>query len=284
MRPVGEDGGDEDEAAEGQASRGLRMPGSPSEEARASHARTHIPYRDWCDCCVAGRRQAAAHRSASREGRYSTAQIAADYWFMGGSDDANRESLPVLVFYEKVRKVLYAHAAPAKGANPQITAQLTRDLEDMGLKRAVHKSDQEPAIISLYDALRVEWEGELVPELAPLGDSDSNGAAESAVKQHQGLVRTYKLALRGRIGEDIRDDSIAMQWLIEWAAAMHRRFVVGTDGQTAFQRIRGKTSDLAIVEFGERVLGTELRATAATTLRNARKRAPSWVSTRGRTR
>ena len=64
----------------------------------------------------------------------------------------------------------------------------------MGLKRAVHKSDQEVAIAALFDAVRVEWEGELVPETAPLGDSDSNGAAEAAVGTREGPAR----ASRGR--------------------------------------------------------------------------------------
>ena len=125
MRPVGE-GGEDGDVAEAQAPRGLRAPGSPTEEERTIHERTHLPYRSWCDSCVKGRGQAAPHRSAGTEGRYSEAQISADYWFMGGADEGGSDSLPVLVVYEKTRKVLHAHTVPAKGVQAavhQATAQ-----------------------------------------------------------------------------------------------------------------------------------------------------------------
>ena len=55
-------------------------------------------------------------------------------------------------------------------------------LDSMGIKRAIYKSDQEPALRALLNALKVEWKGELIPEAAPKGDKDSNGRAESARK------------------------------------------------------------------------------------------------------
>ena len=88
---------------------------------------------------------------------------------MGGVDEGNRESLPVIVFYEKVRKVLFAHSVPAKVVQPQLLKQMARDLDDMGLKKVIYKSDKEHPITALLNALRVEWTGELVPETAALG-------------------------------------------------------------------------------------------------------------------
>ena len=258
--PVDDGGASGGMAEEGQTSRGLRAPNSPSDEEREAHNRSHIPYRSWCDACVRGRGRAHAHASAVAPGRYSEAQICADYCFMGGMFEEGREKIPVIVLYEKCRKSLYAHTAPTKGPDPRVVKQITADLEAMGIKRAVHKTDQEPAIVALWAAIRAEWDGELVPETSPIGDSDSNGAAESAVQQHEGLTRTHNLALQGRLGVEISDDSVVMQWLVEWAANMHRRFNVAADGQTPFQRIRGKTAERPIVEFGERVLAQELRA------------------------
>ena len=259
VRPVGESQ-DDDAPEEGQASRGLRAPDRATEKERADHARTHLPYRDWCDICVRARGIAQPHGSGASPERYSEPQISCDYWYMGGQSQAEAEKIPVLVIWEKMRKALYAHVAPSKGPQAQTLKQVGKDLGDMGVKRAVYKTDQEPAITSFAEALQVEWGGELVPENSPIGDHDSNGAAESAVRVHQGMTRTYKLALERRLGQRVPDDSVTMQWLVEWAATMHRRYKVGTDGRTAFQRIRGKTADRAIAEFGERVLGQELRA------------------------
>ena len=123
---------------------------------------------------------------------------------------------------------------------------------------AQFKSDQEPAIKSLINALKLEWDGELVPESSPVGDKDGNGSAESAVRTHEGLVRTYKIALERRVGREVPDDSAIMGWIVEWAATLHRRYRIGSDGRTAVQRYRGKTAELAITEFGERVLAQEL--------------------------
>ena len=51
-------------------SRGVRGPVAPSRAEREEHDRTHIPYRDWCECCVRGRGQEDAHEQSSNTGEY----------------------------------------------------------------------------------------------------------------------------------------------------------------------------------------------------------------------
>ena len=63
---------------------------------------------------------------------------------MGGADEGGSDSLPVLVVYEKTRRVLHAHTVPAKGVQAVVLKQLARDLTGMGLKRAVYKSIKSP--------------------------------------------------------------------------------------------------------------------------------------------
>ena len=146
-----------DETAQGQPSRGIRAPGSPTDEVRREHERTHIPYRSLCDACVKARGRADQHGRGAPEDRYSEPQISADYWFMGRASERGREDTPALVLYERVRKALYAHVVPAKGVNPQAIKQIVRDLQDLGIKKAVYKTDQENPIKALFDAVRVEW-------------------------------------------------------------------------------------------------------------------------------
>ena len=65
----------------------------------------------------------------------------------------------------------------------------------MGNKRAVYRTDQERSVISLLNAAKILWGGELVPEEAARGESTSNAVAESGVRVHEGLTRTYKIGL-----------------------------------------------------------------------------------------
>ena len=44
------------------------------------------------------------------------------------------------------------------------------------------------------------------------------------------MLRTNKIALEKRLGTRIEDDAIVMEWLAEWAAAMHRRYNLVADG------------------------------------------------------
>ena len=132
-----------------------------------------------------------------------------------------------------------------------LVSQICEDLDNMGIKRALYKSDQEYSIRALLDAVKVQWKGELVPEVSPKGDKNSNGAAEVVVKTHEALTRTFKLGLEARIGREIPDDAVIMEWAAEWASAMHRRYRVSEkDGCTSFKRCRGKDADRAIVIWG----------------------------------
>ena len=198
-------------------------------------------------------------------------QLSADYWFMGarrsgdegsssssGCSAKGREDLLVLVVYEKVSKSLFGHRVAAKGPEPSAAAQLARDLDAMGYRRIVCKTDQEPAAMALIEAAKEYWSGEFVMEEASKGDKDSNGAAEIGVQVHQALTRTYKIALESRIGEEVGDESPVMAWICEWAALNHRRYKMGEDGRSAYERLYGKRAIQPTVEFGERVLAQPL--------------------------
>ena len=53
---------EEEEVEEALAANHLRSPMAPTAAERAAHAPTHLPYRSWCDECVAGRRDNPAHQ------------------------------------------------------------------------------------------------------------------------------------------------------------------------------------------------------------------------------
>ena len=267
----GEDPQGADEQKDGNAVEEARVPKvipspvAPTRAQRMEHNITHLPYRSWCSHCAKGRGRADAHRGGQAQ-EYQKPQLSADYWFMGasgGADDlgeTGQEHSPVIVIYEKKLQVAFAHKVPRKGPDPDVVRRLVADLDSIGHKSVVYKSDQENAITSLIRAVRTAWDGDLVIELAPKGDSQANGAAEIAVQVNEGMVRTLKSALESHLKCEIGDDWPIMDWMVEWAAMLIRRHKVGEDGLTAYERLKGKRPTRSLLELGERVLFQEVRS------------------------
>ena len=92
-----------------------------------------------------------------------------------------------------------------------------------------------------------------IPECSPVGESQSNGAVERAVRSTKDQVRTQRIALQRRIGRKIPAGHAAMTWLVQHAGDVITKYQVGHDGKTAFDRIMGKPCHEDIIEFGETV-------------------------------
>ena len=76
----------------------------------------------------------------------------------------------------------------------------------MGHTKIILKSDQEPAIIDLKNKFRSTGLVRVAMEESPVGDSQSGGSIENAIKQVQGMCRTYKLAIESKIKGEIPED------------------------------------------------------------------------------
>ena len=83
--------------------------------------------------------------------------------------------------------------------------------------------------------------------------SGSNGVIERGIKEVQGQLRGMKSALDTRFGVDIRGTSNFLPWMVEHASVLIKRYLVGKDGKTAYERLRGKKSKMLGFEFGESV-------------------------------
>ncbi|CAE7551092.1 unnamed protein product [Symbiodinium sp. CCMP2592] len=205
---------------EAQRAKPLRAPPVPTPQMVAEHEVTHIPYRSWCPACVAGRGRAYSHH---HEGRDSTVPVvSADY----------------LYFSEK--------GVPGK--------RCFRDLNWLGYKRLVLKTDQENAIKALGAAVKAGFPEDLTLEESPKGDShgQSNGTAENSVQRVQGQVRTMKYALEQNAGGELPKDSVIFPWMIEYAGVLHTLFSQeDSEGMTPFQKLKGRTWQVALPSFGE---------------------------------
>ena len=91
----------------------------------------------------------------------------------------------------------------------------------------IFRGDQEPSLGAAMSQLKVAWSGEVVPELAPTGESQSNGLVERGIQTMEGMIRTLKHALEARFGKELPVDHVVMLWLVDHAAAVWRRFHLG---------------------------------------------------------
>ena len=76
------------------------------------------------------------------------------------------------------------------------------------------------------------------------------GAVERMNREVAGLLQTLKTALEARIGRKVADHGL-ISWMIRHPAWLITRFRVRATGHTAYELIRQRRYDGAIVEFGE---------------------------------
>ena len=88
--------------------------------------------------------------------------------------------------------------------------------------------------------MKLAWTGDVVQETSAEGDPQSNGAAESSANVVKGHVRSIKLAVESASGVEVPADHDLLTWLVPYAASMHRRFALGRDGKTAYERNVGR--------------------------------------------
>ena len=103
------------------------------------------------------------------------------------------------------------------------------------------KSDQEPAIADVQRAVIAKRGNALtIPVNSPVGDSQTNGRVENAIKKVRNMVKTILSSLESRWGIRVARDHRVYPWVFEWAADLMTRYAHVEDlGKTAVQLIRG---------------------------------------------
>ena len=179
---------------EARAARPARDPGAPTAAEREAHEATHLPFRIWCPECVAGRRDNPAHRKVP-EDENAVPEVMLDYAFVRREGETERAT--VLLLKDRRSRAMRAWVMQHKGAS-------TEEAVDRGLKGIIDfghrgailvKTDNEPALIALRDALLARLPEGAAPVLVPVRESESNGAIENGVKMFKGLLRVHLAAL-----------------------------------------------------------------------------------------
>ena len=190
-----------------QRAEALPAPKVPSRAEVEAHNVNHFPYRSWCRWCVMARRRNTQHRhSRSRLSQRSIPLLVADYCHMRDLQDEELAKALVAKLYPA--KAMLAVVVDQKGLSDAVIKRVAKFIGDSCYLRLAYKSDQEHSIRAMLEAAVIQAGREGVeqatPEASAVGESQSNGAAESAVCQLEDLVRTYKAVLEDHIGGGVQ--------------------------------------------------------------------------------
>ena len=244
---------EEEEEDEGHRPKYKIVSDKPSKQEVEEHMMTHIPFRDWCPHCVRGKSKAAPHRKRKEGEEEEVPVISVDYMFMETEDRNVEKGMPILVSRDRKSKWINAAVVTQKGNCAYAVKRLSEDIGSLGYNRIILKSDQEPAIKDLKIRVKTERSEDIIMEESPAYEHRSNGEVERAIQTIQGQVRTIKSALESRYETTMGPDSNMMPWMVRHAANVINRYHKGTDGMTAYRRLKGKEFKKEVVEFGEGV-------------------------------
>ena len=105
----------------------------------------------------------------------------------------------------------------------------------------------------MNDVLHQRPENKTFVEEVPLDSKGSTGLVERAVQEMEGRIRALFLSLTLRLGRELDAKERIVAFIPEYAAYLYNRMIVGEDGKTAYERMKGKTQTLLGLEFGEKV-------------------------------
>ncbi len=172
--------GNEEESEEAVRRKVRETEAVPSEREVEEHNVDHAVFRKWCPHCLKGRAEAYGRRAVSRD-KTEAPRVSVDYVHMASEQDKEEEKgMPALVMKDQRTRLVTARVVPSKGLDAYAVGRLKKDVEQLGHRRIVTKSDNEPAILALKEAVRRESDVEIAVEEVPVGDHQANGSVESA--------------------------------------------------------------------------------------------------------
>ena len=158
------------------------------------------------------------------------------------SEDGHKSSA-TMVMIKHEDGGIFSYATPHKdiqGDAHRLPTRMAKDIENCGNQNVVVQiqSDQEPAIVNVQEEIRTLRKGRTICTNSPVGESESNGRAENAVKRVQAKFRALRSDLEERIGAKIDVNKPFGSWLVRWAGEVLTRYTRGDDGKTAWSSLR----------------------------------------------
>ena len=175
-----------------------RKPEEPTRKEVEEHAMHHAVYRPWCPHCVKGKGVVRGHRARPHAEEEAVPEVHMDYMFMDDDEVTSKNpwrdgaGMPILVAKDRMTNTIFAHVVPAKGVDGHAVRQMTRTLRLLGHKRLIFKTDGEPAIKALADAIRRGMDVDTVASRGPSSQRlhrERRSTGTGAISDDEGRTR-----------------------------------------------------------------------------------------------
>jgi len=238
----------------------VKDPGDPTlDEIESHNAGGHNPYRSWCPVCIEGRGKEDPHFKSKEKEKQGKPVIGLDYKTFGQEGDRDDKATVIVMRCMRTMKS-FVHVCLAKGPSDEwIIDQLVRDIDSLGYADIIIKTDGEPALVKVMEAIQKKRKHQTIPQHPPAYDPQSNGAIEKAVDDFMCQMRCLKIGLERRLKVKIESEAKILEWLVEHSHMIIGKCQVGHDGKTPQMRLMGKRSQEKFIEIGEQVLAKPKR-------------------------
>ena len=246
----------------------IKAPPKMTKEEWDKHQVTHTPYSPSCRHCVADRAVRYRHPrkrkhkhlvpdvDGSHEG---PVKVSMDYMYLSErtkDEKDNNNNPPQLVVVDHRFGRVWAHRVPNKGVWGKaewVPKRIIQDLINNGMQniRIQIKTDKEPAMINIQTAMQELHPDRIIPSNSPVGESESNGRVENAIRRVQEKIRALRHHVEANIKCQTFEGAFVMAWMVRWSAELISKYVVGDDGRTPYERLRKEDCVTPFVPFGE---------------------------------
>ena len=223
----------------------LKTPGEPSESERRLHELTHLPYRDWCEHCVKAKgRQSHAVKKNDRQ-----PVIQIDFSFLATENDLPKRT--ILNATDVQTGYAMAIVLPAKGSvEKYAVAELRRFVFEIGRTFGIIQYDKENALKVIAKDL-CKTIGGLSMRAAPTGHSQSQGSVGNVQRTLYGQLRALMSQVQESTGLKLTSESPMFVWCVKHAQWLINRYLIGSDGKTAYNRRWSRDYGGSLCMFGE---------------------------------
>ena len=249
----------------------IKAPQQPTEDEWMRHQLTHTPFAPWCKHCNSGRAVRANHQRCDKRAKLlpdtdktinGSVKISMDYMYIRervGQNKEDKQNPPYLVVVEHRYGRVWAYQTPNKGPHEEagwLPARVIQDWNDCGFKdvRIQLKTDQEPSMVKLQTAIQDLRPKDIIPVNSPVGESESNGRVENAIRRVQEKTRVLRHQLEHNMKRRLPDISPIIAWMVRWAAELLSKYSCGDDGRSLHERLHGEKCATPLVPFGDTAL------------------------------
>ena len=245
-----------DEDEETRRPRICRRPLAPTKEMVEEHNRTHAEYRDWCPDCRAGKSTGLHHRRGSPDEEKLGVTVSIDHAFRL-KEEQEDDLIPILIAYDNTKKSIWTLEVEEKGVGDTgVAVQWLVDKLDASGYHGIDislKSDNEPSVLALKDAVAIRRKGGTSLIESPVRESKSNAHVERAIRTWRDQFRTLRHYTERRFGRKIPRDHPLMSWLVAWSSEVLNRYKVQQNGRTAHEMATLHKCRSKAMAFGEKV-------------------------------